>query len=70
MPMLEVIHGLPEAPGVAAKRAFAEEAAQIFREVLGTPPGRLRLFYRRVDPEDTIECLLAPGPGGPREDRK
>lgn len=57
MPMLEVIRSRAEALRLEEKQAFALEAEQIFREVLGTPPGRLRLLFQQVAPEDTIEGL-------------
>lgn len=57
MPMLEVVRSGAESLSLEQKRAFAREAEQIFREVLGTPPGRLRLLYQQIAPEDTIEGL-------------
>jgi len=57
MPMLEVIRSRPEPLSLEQKRAFACEAQQIFQQVLGTPPGRLRLFFQHIAPEDTIEGL-------------
>lgn len=58
MPMLEVIRSRPEPLSLEQKRAFAREAQQIFQQVLGTPPGRLRLLIHHIAPEDTIEGLL------------
>ncbi|HEY8346790.1 MAG TPA: hypothetical protein VIL07_05860 [Symbiobacteriaceae bacterium] len=57
MPMLEVIRSGPEALTLKQKQAFVREAEQIFREVLGTPPGRLRLLFQEIAPTDTLEGL-------------
>lgn len=61
--MLEVIRSGSAALSLEQKRGFALEAEQIFREVLGTPPGRLRLMFQQIVPEDTIEGLTE-GPRG------
>ena len=58
MPMLEVFHSGEEEPTRESKAAFAKDAVEICGEVLGTPPGRLRLMLTAVPPEDTIEGLL------------
>jgi phenylpyruvate tautomerase PptA (4-oxalocrotonate tautomerase family) len=57
MPMLEVIYTRGEPPSREQKRAFCEEAVIIFAEVLGTPPGRLRLVMQQLQPSDSIEVL-------------
>lgn len=57
MPMLEIIHSdmfLPE-----QKKLFASDAMEIFNEILGTPTGRLRLYFQTLTPENTIEGLLS-----------
>jgi len=41
------------------KRAFIQETTEIFREVLGTPPGRLRVVIHPLEPEDTTDILIA-----------
>lgn len=57
MPMLEIIRSAPEALSLGQKRAFALEAEKIFQEILGTPSGRLRLFFQEIAPLNTIEGL-------------
>lgn len=57
MPMLEVLRSRPEPLSLEQKRAFAQEVQQIFQQVLGTPPGRLRLLFQHFASEDTIEGL-------------
>jgi phenylpyruvate tautomerase PptA (4-oxalocrotonate tautomerase family) len=57
MPMLEVIYTRSEPLSREQKRAFCEEAVTIFAEVLGTPPGRLRLVMQQLRPSDSIEVL-------------
>jgi len=57
MPMLEVLIARDEPLPVETKRAFAREAVEIFREVLGTQPGRLRLVFYELKPEDTLAVL-------------
>lgn len=56
--MLEVIISGEDDTPTERKRAFAEAAARIMQDELGTPPGRLRLLFRTVEREDTIEGLL------------
>lgn len=56
MPMLEIIHS--DEFLLEPKQKFAAEVMQIFGEVLGTPPGRLRLFFQPVAPDNCIEGLL------------
>ena len=57
MPMLEVIYERDEPLDPARKRAFARAAVAAFGAVLGTPPGRLRLAFRHVAPEDGLGLL-------------
>ncbi|MBO9336375.1 MAG: hypothetical protein J7455_17080 [Roseiflexus sp.] len=57
MPLLEVIYTSDEPPPLERKRAFAREAVAIFHEVLGTPPGRLRLVIHHLKPDDSLELL-------------
>ncbi|MEA2254197.1 MAG: hypothetical protein QOE86_2346 [Solirubrobacteraceae bacterium] len=67
MPFLEVIHASGDSLSVDARRAFAEEAVAVFADVVGTPPGRLRLCFDRRDPLDTIEGLLGERARGDRD---
>lgn len=62
MPFLEVIMSRPEPLTEREKRAFAEEAVKIFQSVLGTPPGRLRLAFYQLRPEDTVDLLEPTSP--------
>lgn len=62
MPMLEIIAARAEPLMLEQKRAFAREAVEIFRTVLGTPPGRLRLAFYELRPEDSLGLLEEPGP--------
>ncbi len=57
MPLLEVIYTGDEPPPLDRKRAFAREAVAIFHEVLGTPPGRLRLVIHHLKPDDSLGLL-------------
>ncbi len=57
MPLLEILYSREEPLPVERRRAFAREAVEIFREVLGTPPGRLRLAFYYLDPEDSLDLL-------------
>ncbi|MFO7172291.1 MAG: hypothetical protein DIU70_004880 [Bacillota bacterium] len=61
MPMLEVVLARETPLSREQKRAFALAAEAICREVLGTPPGRLRVIFWQVPPEETIEGLRAEG---------
>lgn len=65
MPMLEVVVARPEPLTVEQKRAFAREAVEIFRAVLGTPPGRLRLAFYELRPEDSSALLEEETPRPP-----
>ena len=58
MPMLEVILASQEPVSSAQKQAFAQDAVEIFRDVLATPDGRLRLFFNIVAWQDSIPGLL------------
>jgi hypothetical protein len=58
MPILEVIHSTPEPVSVEQKQAFARAAVEIFRDVLGTPDGRLKVFFYQLGWEDCIAGLL------------
>jgi hypothetical protein len=58
MPVMEVIHAAKEKADTAQKRAFVRSAVEIFRDVLGTPDGKLRVFFYQLDYEDGIEGLL------------
>uniref|UniRef100_A0A7C1K358 4-oxalocrotonate tautomerase n=1 Tax=Thermomicrobium roseum TaxID=500 RepID=A0A7C1K358_THERO len=62
MPMLEIIVARAEPLMLEQKRAFAREAVEIFRTVLGTPPGRLRLAFYELRPEDSLGLLEEPDP--------
>lgn len=55
MPMLEVLRADDRPLSADQKRAFAREATRIFHEVLGTPPGRLRLFFLETAPDPLEE---------------
>jgi len=63
MPLLEVLYAGEEPLSQDCKRAFAREAVAIFHEVLGTPPGRLRLVIHQLKPDDSLG-LLDDGDGG------
>jgi hypothetical protein len=67
VPFLEVIHGSEEPLSVDARRAFAQEAVAVFADVVGTPPGRLRLCFEHRDPLDTVEGLLGERARGDRD---
>ncbi|MCS7290178.1 MAG: hypothetical protein NZ699_13695 [Roseiflexus sp.] len=57
MPLLEVLYAAEEPLPLERRRAFAREAVAIFQEVLGTPPGRLRLVIHRLHPDDSLGLL-------------
>jgi phenylpyruvate tautomerase PptA (4-oxalocrotonate tautomerase family) len=67
MPILEVVHAAKEPVTTEQKRAFARSAVEIFRDVLGTPDGRLRVFFYPLEWEDSIAGLLE-GDSGESED--
>ena len=58
MPMLEVIRASEEPLTKEQKLAFVQDAIEIFRDVLDTPNGRLRLFFSNIEWEDSIVGLL------------
>ncbi len=58
MPMVEVLYVRDVPLNAGRKRAFAREAEKIFEEELGTPPGRMRLFFQYTRPEDSRTDLL------------
>ena len=58
MPMMEVIHAAKQPATREQKRAFTQEVVEIFREVLETPDGRLRVFFHQLEWEDGIAGLL------------
>lgn len=58
MPLLEVMHASQRRMTRDRKRAFIQETTAIFREVLGTPPGRLRVVIHNLEPEDTTDILI------------
>ncbi len=62
MPLLEVVRSAAGPLDVERKRAFAREAVAVFGRVLATPPGRLRLAFRHLAPDDGLG-LLAGEPG-------
>jgi hypothetical protein len=45
MPLLEVLHAAREPVSREPKQVFARSAVEIFRDVLGTPDGRLRVVF-------------------------
>ena len=57
MPLLEVLHAADKPLPAERKRAFLAEMLTVFREVLGTPPGRLRVVIHYLRPEDTTDVL-------------
>ncbi|MBO9386805.1 MAG: hypothetical protein J7453_10255 [Thermomicrobium sp.] len=59
MPMLEIVLARKEPLTTDQKRAFAREAVEIFHRVLGTPPGRLRLAFYELRPEESLDLLTA-----------
>ena len=62
MPILEVIQAAKEPATTEQKRAFARSALEIFRDVLGTPEGRLRVFFYPLEWEDSLAGLLESEP--------
>lgn len=58
MPMIEVLYVRDEPLNTERKRAFAREAEKILKDELGTPPGRMRLFFQYTRPEDSRTDLL------------
>ncbi len=62
MPILEVVHAAKEPASVEQKRAFARSAVEVFRDVLGTPDGKLRVFFYPLGWGDSIAGLLESEP--------
>lgn len=60
MPMIEVLHS-SEKPLEREKRAFAKEAERVLEEVLAHP-GRMRLTFQHLPPEDSLGLLAEGGP--------
>ena len=58
MPLVEVIHAAKEPATSAQKRALAEDFVEIFKDVLGTSDGRLRVFFYPVNWEDSLDGML------------
>ena len=58
MPILEVIHAAKEPASIGQKQAFVRSAVEIFRDVLGTPDGRLRVLFYALDWEDCNAGLM------------
>jgi hypothetical protein len=65
--MLEAIHATHKPATVEQKRAFTREAVKIFHDVLGTPAGKLRIFFYTLDWEDSIAGLLDENPATDEE---
>lgn len=60
MPLVEVLYSSEKPLETERKRAFAEEAERVLGEVLGTPPGRMRLAFQHLTPEDSLGLLEKP----------
>jgi hypothetical protein len=58
--MIEVLYSNEKPLETEQKRAFAKEAERILEEVLGTPPGRMRLAFQHLPPEDSLGLLEKP----------
>lgn len=58
MPLLEILYASQEPASTEHKRVFARSAVEIFRDVLGTPDGRLRVVFYPLGWEDSLEGLL------------
>lgn len=67
MPILEVIHAAPEPAAVGQKQAFVHEAVEIFREVLDTPDGRLRILFYSLGSRDSLSGLIEQDSGSAPE---
>ena len=68
MPVIEVIHAAEEPATRDQKDQFMREATQVFREVLDTPDGRLRIFFYSLDDTDSNAGLLAENATRQRDD--
>lgn len=60
MPMIEVMYSSEHSLPTGKKRAFAKDSERILNEVLGTQPGRMRLAFHHLQPEDSAEVLAEP----------
>jgi len=58
MPMLEVMLTELHAVSNDAKRAFADDVAEVLHDVLGTPRERVQLLLRDISPNDCGDTLL------------
>ena len=58
MPILEIVHATHEPASVEQKQAFTRAVVEIFRDVLGTPDGRLKVFFYQLGWEDCIAGLM------------
>lgn len=67
MPILEVVYAREDPLPRSKRRAFALEAVEIFREVLGTPPGRLQLVFYHLRLDDTLDGLRGEGHAVPED---
>jgi phenylpyruvate tautomerase PptA (4-oxalocrotonate tautomerase family) len=60
--MVEVLRSTTDRLEARKKRAFVQEAITIFQEVIGTPPGRLRIFILEIPlDEDRGETVTDDG---------
>lgn len=66
MPMIEVLYSSENPLETEKKRAFAKEAERILEEVLGTPPGRMRLAFQHLPPGDSLGLLAESSPTADR----
>lgn len=57
MPMLEILYSREQPLDEERKRDFARRAEEILGEVVGTPPGRMRLAFYHLAPEDSLGLL-------------
>lgn len=58
MPLVEIIHASKQPASRDQKRALAQEMTEIFRDVLETPDGRLRVFFQELDYENCLPGML------------
>lgn len=65
MPILEIVHATQKPANVEQKQAFTRAVVEIFRDVLGTPDGRLKVFFYQLDWEDCIAGLMEHGAAAP-----
>lgn len=57
MPMTEILYSSEKPLETEKKHTFAKEAERVLEEVLGTPPGRMRLSLQHLSPEDSLGLL-------------